>query len=201
MGPYRCGVGDLLDALRVRPERAAVLTDFDGTLAPIVEDWTAAAPLPGAPDVLESLAARYAVVAVISGRPVAYLARHLGTGVHLIGLYGLESIVGGTRVAAPGAEEWRSRVARAVESAEAHFGSLVEDKGLSMTVHFRTRPELEREVRAWSVHERDRSGLSLRAAKSSVELHPPVELDKGTAVEAAAGGLGAACFFGDDLGD
>ncbi len=35
----------------------------------------------------------------------------------------------------------------------------------------------------------------------SVELRPPVKTDKGTVVDELASGLGAACFFGDDLGD
>ena len=35
----------------------------------------------------------------------------------------------------------------------------------------------------------------------SVELHPPIAADKGTALEALAGGFGAVCFVGDDRGD
>jgi trehalose 6-phosphate phosphatase len=194
-------VPDLLDPFRSRPDRSAVLTDFDGTLSPIVEDWTAAAPLPGARGALEALTARYAIVAVISGRPVAYLARHLGTGIRLAGLYGLESMIDGERVAAEGAEPWRAVIDAAVESATTRFGSLVEHKGLSMTIHFRTKPELEDEIRSWAGQERARSGLELRAAKASVELHPPVELDKGTVVTAVAQGMDNVCFLGDDVGD
>jgi trehalose 6-phosphate phosphatase len=194
-------VPDPLDVLRARPDRSAILTDFDGTLSPIVEDWTAAEPLPGARETLESLATRYAVVAVISGRPVAYLVRHLGTRLRLAGLYGLESMVDGEPVAAPGAEDWRVHVDDAVRAATSRFGSLVEHKGLSMTVHFRTKPELERDVRAWAAGEQTRTGLELRSAKASIELHPPVDFDKGTVVELVVDSLGAACFFGDDVGD
>jgi trehalose 6-phosphate phosphatase len=192
---------DPLDQVRARPERAAVLTDFDGTLSPIVEDWTAAMPLAGARAVLDELASRYAIVGVISGRPVTYLVEHLGTKLRLAGLYGLESVIDGHRVPAEGAEAWRPHVQHAVDSATKHFGSLVEHKGLSMTVHFRSKPELEKEVRAWAVREQKRSGLELRSAKASVELHPPVEFDKGTVVEAAVAGLDAAVFLGDDVGD
>ena len=39
-----------------------------------------------------------------------------------------------------------------------------------------------------------RSGLVARPAKMSVELHPPIAADKGTVLEALAGGLGAVCF-------
>ena len=194
-------MADLLEPLRDDPARSAVLTDFDGTLSPIVEDWTAARPLPGVRDLLEALARRYAVVGVISGRPVAYLAEQLGTALRLAGLYGLESVIDGQRVAAEGAEEWRERIDRAAESATNRFGSLVEHKGLSMTVHFRTRPEIAEEVAVWARREQRRSGLELRAAKASVELHPPVTFDKGTVVEAAVGTLDAVCFLGDDVGD
>jgi trehalose 6-phosphate phosphatase len=194
-------VADPLEPLRSHPERSAILTDFDGTLSPIVEDWTAAAPLHGVRDVLEELASRYEVVGVISGRPVSYLVDHLGTKIRLAGLYGLESMVDGEPLTADGAEAWRPQVQHAVESATNRFGSLVEHKGLSMTAHFRTRPELEREIRAWADREQKRTGLELRAAKASVELHPPVDFDKGTVVEAIVNGLDHACFLGDDVGD
>lgn len=192
---------DPLDKLRAHPERSAVLTDFDGTLSPIVEDWTAAAPLPGARDVLEELASRYAVVGIISGRPIDHLEQHLGSKLRLAGLYGLESMVDGVRIAAEGADAWRGHVQHAVDSATKRFGSLVEHKGLSMTVHFRTRPELAKEVSAWADKEQKRTGLELRTAKASIELHPPVEFDKGTVVEAAVGALEGVCFLGDDVGD
>ena len=192
---------DPLDQLRTRPDRSAILTDFDGTLSPIVEDWNAAAPLPGARHVLEDLASRYAVVGVISGRPVAYLVEHLGSKLRLAGLYGLESMVDGTRISADGAEAWRTHVQHAVESATKRFGTLVEHKGLSMTVHFRTRPELAEEVNRWAEREHKHTGLELRTAKASIELHPPVEFDKGTVVEAAVGECECVCFLGDDVGD
>jgi trehalose 6-phosphate phosphatase len=199
--PTRDDEGDLLDPLRVHPERAAILTDFDGTLSPIVEDWTTAAPLPGTRELLHDLAERYAVVGVISGRPVAFLADQLGTQLRLAGLYGLESVIDGVRVAAEGAEEWRDCIERAVESATSQFGSLVEDKGLSLTVHYRTKPEIAADVAKWAAREHKRTGLELRSAKASVELHPPVTFDKGTVVESAVGALQAACFLGDDVGD
>jgi trehalose 6-phosphate phosphatase len=194
-------VPDPLEPLRARPDRSAILTDFDGTLSPIVEDWTAATPLPGARAVLDDLASRYAVVGVISGRPVSYLVDQLGTTLRLAGLYGLESMVDGEHVAADGAEAWRDRVERAVTAATTQFGSLVEHKGLSMTVHFRTHPEVEEDIRAWAAREQKLSGLELRAAKASVELHPPVDFDKGTVVEAAVGSLDNVVFLGDDVGD
>jgi trehalose 6-phosphate phosphatase len=89
----------------------------------------------------------------------------------------------------------------AVARAEREFGVAVEAKGLSLTIHFRTRPELGPTVRAWADAEAARSGLVVRAAKASLELHPPVKADKGTVLEAAAAGMTAVCFLGDDVGD
>ena len=152
-------------------------------------------------EVLEGLAGRYAVVGVISGRPVQYLLDRLGDRLWLSGLYGLETVRAGRPVALPQAERWRPVVAVTAAAATAAWGGSVEDKGLSLTIHFRTDPEREAAVRAWAAAEAARTGLEVRAAKSSVELHPPVAADKGTVVEEAVRGLSAACFLGDDVGD
>jgi trehalose 6-phosphate phosphatase len=192
---------DPFEPFLAAPERAGILTDFDGTLAPIVDDPAAAAPLPGVVDVLHRLARRYAVVGVVSGRPVDYLVAQLGQALWLSGLYGLETLDRGRRIWAPGSAEWRPVVEQVVARARSELGDAVEAKGLSLTVHFRARPELEPAVRAWAAAEAGRSGLVVRSAKASLELHPPVTADKGTVVEAAAAGLAAVCFLGDDVGD
>ena len=58
----------ILEPLRADPQRAAVLFDVDGTLAPIVDD-PAAPSVPGrAADVLAELAGRYRLVACVTGR-------------------------------------------------------------------------------------------------------------------------------------
>ncbi len=77
----------------------------------------------------------------------------------------------------------------------------VESKGLSLTLHYRRRPELESAVHSFAEHEAQRSGLVLRAARRSVELHPPIAADKGTAARALASGLRGVVFMGDDAGD
>ncbi|HET7722531.1 MAG TPA: trehalose-phosphatase, partial [Acidimicrobiales bacterium] len=90
-------VTELLAPFRDDPDRTGVFTDFDGTLAPIVEDPAAARPLPGVVDALAALAGRYGRVGVISGRPASFLAEHLGgRGVFLSGLYGLEFVEEGS---------------------------------------------------------------------------------------------------------
>jgi hypothetical protein len=65
---------DLLAPLRGDPATAGIFSDFDGTLSPIVADPELAEPLPGIAPLLEELARRYRVVAVVSGRPIDFLA-------------------------------------------------------------------------------------------------------------------------------
>jgi trehalose 6-phosphate phosphatase len=192
-----------LQPLADDPGRSGVFTDFDGTLSPIVERPEAACPAPGAVDALGALAGRFALVAVVSGRPVSFLEPQMPAGVRLSGLYGLEESVGGERREVPGVAEWRGVVEAAARRAESEGPAAmsVERKGLSLTLHFRASPEQEDEVRVWAAGEAARSGLDVRSAKQSVELHPPVATDKGTVIEALGAGLAAVCYLADDMGD
>lgn len=194
---------DPLAPLRADPGHSAVLLDFDGSLSPIVLDPATARPVAGAVDVLGALADRFAVVAVVSGRPVSFLGPLLPAAVRVSGLYGLEELVDGVRTDHPEAGAWREVVGDVAGAIEAHgpLGAAVERKGLSLTVHFRAHPELEDEVRAFAAKQAARSGLVVRPAKMSVELHPPVAVDKGAVVDDLTAGCRAACYVGDDMGD
>ena len=132
----------LLGPVREQARLAAVLADFDGTLAPIVDEPGAARPLPGVSEALVSLARRYACAAVVSGRPAAFLLDRLGQravdgGVVLAGLYGLERATPAGIEVHPDAERWRTAVEEAAREAEAGApaGALIERKGLSVTLH------------------------------------------------------------------
>jgi trehalose 6-phosphate phosphatase len=197
---------DLPAALQVlvsNPQQAGVYTDFDGTLAPIVDDPGAAHALDGAADVLASLAQRYARVGVISGRPVRFLLDNAGApGVDLWGEYGLERAMNGEVRAADGAVAWRGIVEDVAGRADATgVAERVERKSLSLTLHWRADRDREQAVRSWAADEAARTGLELANARMAVELRPPLQRDKGTALSEAAAGLGAACFLGDDRGD
>lgn len=186
-----------------RPGSAAILFDFDGTLSPIVDDPQKARPLDGVVGLLDSLAEAYDVVALVSGRPVSFLAPLVPAGVVISGLYGLEVVRNGVRVDHPNSGAWREVVADVAgcSSAQGPAGMVVESKGLSLTLHYRTRPELAEAVQSWARKQAARSGLVYRPARMSAELHPPIKADKGTAVEALAGDCAAVCFVGDDAGD
>lgn len=185
------------------PKQAAVLTDFDGTVSEIVAEPAAARPLDGVPELLTRLAGRYGVVGVISGRPVSFLAPFFDDAVALAGLYGLETRVGGVRRDHTEAAGWRPAIAESVTRARQQLGPAaeVEDKRLSLTLHFRTHPDEAERIQSWAAEEAARAGLELRPARRSVELHPPVAIDKGTALRELVEGCARCCYLGDDLGD
>ena len=195
---------DALDALRRDPEAAGVFVDFDGTLSPIVAAAADARPLPGAGEVLLHLTRVLGRVAVVSGRPVSYLVDHLPAAIELHGLYGLESRVDGQLGTRADADRWRPVVDAVVAEAEATValdGVDVEHKGLSLTLHFRRVPDAEDAAVDWARAAAARTNLHLRAAKMSLELHPPVAVDKGTVIEERSEGLAAVAYIGDDVGD
>lgn len=195
-------------AVRADPSESVLLFDFDGTLSPIVDDPAAARPLPGAIERLERLAATYRCVGAVSGRPVGFLAAHLPAAMDLSGLYGLEARIAGRAVEHPAAAHWRPIVAAVADALDAatapgqpDHGIVVEAKGLSITLHVRTRPDLADAVVALSHRIAAPAGLEVRPAKMSVELHPPIDADKGSAVLALAEHATGVLYVGDDRGD
>jgi trehalose 6-phosphate phosphatase len=188
-----------------RPGTAGVLTDYDGTLAPVVEDRDKAAPLPGVRGIMSSLAERLAVVAVVSGRPVEYLESQLGLSpkVTLVGLYGLERIENGELRVMDAAVEWEEAVASAATAVAraAPPGLEIEMKRLTLVLHSRRAPETLQWAKQWAVERASSSGMVAQPGRFSVELLPPVRTDKGTVVEELSAALNAVCFFGDDSGD
>lgn len=188
------------------PASTAILTDFDGTLAHLITDPAAVRPLAGVGPVLEELADRYGRVAVISGRPVSFLTERLAVAAHvqMIGLYGFEhSGPAGEVVTEPGVERWRPMVDHVVERLRSAVpaGVTVEPKGLTLTVHWRSNPAVADQVAAMVDREAGSTGLVAHGGRMSIELRPPLAIDKGSAVETLIHGYGAACFLGDDVGD
>jgi trehalose 6-phosphate phosphatase len=202
-----------MSALIAEPSRTVVVTDFDGTLSPIVDDPTTARPLDGVVEVLGRLATTVATVAVVSGRPASFLIDRLGTATHddaglrairLFGLYGMESVGpdGSVRLVEE-ATTWLPVITEVASNLRAHVppGVLVEVKGAAATVHWRLAPGAEGQVSEQVAELVATSGLVAHPGRRSVELRPPLSVDKGTVLGEIAAGHGAACFLGDDLGD
>ncbi|MGH8972750.1 MAG: trehalose-phosphatase [Acidimicrobiia bacterium] len=181
-----------------------VVVDFDGTLAPIVDDPAQARPLPGVVEILERLAARLARVAVVSGRPAGFLRRHLASpGLTVAGQYGLERLEEGEVVIHPDAREWMPAVAEAARRAVAALPGLhVERKGeVAVTLHWRRAPGLEADALALGRQLAVELGLAAQPGRLALELRPPLPVDKGTVAEELAAGAHAALVAGDDHGD
>jgi trehalose 6-phosphate phosphatase len=191
------------------PERSALFTDFDGTLSDVVDDPAAAPPRADAVALLEALAERFVVVGVLSGRPLSFLEPLLpNPAIALAGLYGLEMRVRGKRVDHPSGGVWREAVADVVASAACGpAGMRPEAKGVSLTLHYRGNPEIADAVTTWAERQARRTGLVMRTARMSVELHPPIDVDKGSTILTFVRELSLkrplsnVCFLGDDAGD
>jgi trehalose 6-phosphate phosphatase len=186
---------DPLQPLAEEPARAAILLDVDGTLAPIVPD-PAAASVPDETRVeLSRLCDRYALVACISGRPGPEAARVVGVPqLTYIGEHGLELD--------PQASAWADRLhAFAADVAWAD----IEKKPLSVSFHYRRSPDPGEARRALEEVARRASaaGLVPRFGRMVLELRPPTDANKGTAVAHLLDkqGLRRALYAGDDTTD
>lgn len=181
-----------------------VACDFDGTLAAIVDDPAMAVPVAGAVEVLSALRRAGARVLVVSGRPLDFLAARLGDELDLAALYGLQQRMDGVVSVHPEAEPWAAVVAAAAASCREELAGTrarVEDKGLSLTLHWREAPDAEAAARRVAERLAAGTGLEPRAARASIELHPPVAMDKGRAVLDRLRGCDPVVMLGDDRGD
>jgi trehalose 6-phosphate phosphatase len=195
-----------------RADEVAVCLDFDGTIAPIVEDPAAARPLAGIIELLGPLAERYAAVALVSGRPATYLASHAAApGVRYLGLYGLEEIVDGRVHVDPRLAAARPAVEAAArdlaaDPAVAASGAHLEDKRYAVAVHIRRVANPERwaePISQAAARVATRHDLEVVPGRMVWELRPRVRSDKGDAVRRVAAGSGATALVvvGDDRGD
>jgi trehalose 6-phosphate phosphatase len=185
---------DPLHVLASEPGRAAILLDVDGTLAPIVAGPENALIPDETRAELARLAARYALVACVSGRPGAEVERMLGVpGVAIVGEHGLEL--------EPDAAAWAERIRRFARGVD--WPS--EAKPLSASFHFR-RADDEAAARAYLTRVAEdaaAAGLVPRWGRMVLEVRPPVDAHKGTAVRTlvARAGVRRALYAGDDRTD
>ena len=189
---------------------AGLVTDLDGTLAPIVPVPSQARPFQGATAVLRSLASRLPVVAVITGRAAAdarSILGEAGDSVLVIGNHGLEWLEPGS--SAPVVDEPLQSLRSVLDAVVARIapmeGVMVEDKGLSATIHYRqaSDPEGARLSLLARLGDLGDAGIELREGRRSFELRPVGRGDKGTALRAVVQrfGLRGLIVAGDDTSD
>ena len=185
---------DPLARFAADPARAAILLDVDGTLAPIAARPEEARVPDETRNELARLASTYALVACVSGRPGAEVERMLGVaGVAIVGEHGLEL--------APEAGAWAERVAAFADGID--WPS--ERKPLTVSFHFRRADDVAA-ARAYLARVADsasEAGLVPRWGRMVLEVRPPVDADKGTAVRSlvARAAVRYGLYAGDDTTD
>jgi trehalose 6-phosphate phosphatase len=187
-----------------------VFLDLDGTLAPIVERPGDVAIPPEIRGLLAAIVPLYGLVAFVSGRGLAELTRIVALrDVAYSGNHG-HQVVDRTGVPLRGAANGEALRAflRGIATAELEsLGIWIEDKGATATLHYRTSPDtgaaqrfVEQEIAAQAVA----AGLRAAPGRMSLEIHPPENVSKGTAVQSLIAGFpGArsAVSVGDDRTD
>ena len=177
------------------PARAAVLLDVDGVLAPIVPRPEDARVPQETQAELRRLSTSYALVACISGRAEDDARRVVGVPeLVYVGNHGLEL--------ADGAHEWALRLGDFLTSVE---WPRTEYKGVSAALHFRAVPDeaaARSQLAEIAVRARD-AGFVSRFGRKVLEIVPPLDADKGTAVRQLLREreLDRALYVGDDTTD
>ena len=209
----------LIAPLRGDPGRAAVLTDIDGTIAPIVLHPSDAAVPERTRELLRELAWRYALVGCLSGRRAADARRLVGLDeLAYSGNHGGELLLPGESESRPdpsldGHEADAPRFVEGLDRSELErVGIRSEDKGAIVALHWRGAPNegaaesLAREIAV----EAERRGLVPHRGRKVLEIRPNVAINKGIAVAAliqtysrhtAAGPIDTALYGGDDRTD
>jgi trehalose 6-phosphate phosphatase len=201
-----------LAAIAADPGRALIALDFDGTLAPIVTEPSAARPYPGVVPALGRLATAIGTLAIITGRP-ASVAAELGgfagiPGLIVIGQHGFERWEAGQLTSPPSPPEVagaRARLPGALAAAGAPEGTQVEDKGHALVVHVRQTADPQAALAQLTGPLGEfaaEAGLDAKPGRLVIELRPP-GVNKGAALSALIKERdpAAVLFAGDDLGD
>ncbi len=184
-------------------ENPLFFIDYDGTLAPLVEDPMQAFPQEEASEVLEKLAARYPVW-IVTGRHLRDLAvLTSGLTLRAVGLHGMqEGEIGGVVQTLIGDEAQAALAYMRTTVPEAE-GIRVEDKEATFAVHFRQAEDetaARRHLEAWAAQRPDT--LEAVWGKKVLELRPKGH-NKGVAVAriARAHPGHTPLYLGDDVTD
>ncbi len=203
---------DHLDAIRqvLTLLPFGLITDVDGTISEIASCPEEARVSPICREQLATLTKRLELVAAISGRPALDAKEMIGVGgMVYVGNHGLEQWHDGVLQFFEGVKEYTSKVTAALDEL---MGSLTvegisfENKGVALSVHYRR--SLDRESARKCILEKIAASsiardFRIQEGKMVVELRPPVEANKGTAVEALVKSynLRGGIYVGDDISD
>jgi trehalose 6-phosphate phosphatase len=197
-------LAEVLRPVTENARRAGVFLDIDGTLAPIVERAEDARVPDATRRAIEGLVPRYACIACVSGRAASEARRLVGIdSIAYAGSHGAELLEPGdaSPTAPPAFEEWAPRVREFVAARE--LGDLrVEHKGAIVALHWRGADHEEPRVRAIA-QDAEHAGFVTHWGRKVLEIRPPVEFDKGSAVSELMRRheLVQALYAGDDRTD
>ena len=195
--------------------KVLLLSDFDGTLTPIVMRPELAVLAPEVRQTLVDLARREKfILGVVSGRSLRDLEDKVGIpGMIYAGNHGLELSGHGLEFVHPEADGMRQIQTDLFEILKNEVGHLpgvvLENKGLTLSVHYRLAPDAS----VGQIQERFRATVSPLVAegqlktsegKKVLEVRPNLDWDKGKAIAHIQGQHPQAkltVFFGDDLTD
>jgi trehalose 6-phosphate phosphatase len=191
-----------------------VIADIDGTISEIAPTPDAAMVDPVAREALARLATRLDAVAVVSGRAPEAGVDLVGIpGLIYVGNHGLERIERGATWTHPVAASARPAIAAALTEIATELRSemeapwlLIENKGVTGTVHYRLAPAPEAVaalLEPLAMSAAARHGLRVSLGRRNVELRPELAVNKGTAIVDLSRDLGlrGIVFFGDDVTD
>ncbi|TET25449.1 MAG: trehalose-phosphatase [Dehalococcoidia bacterium] len=171
-----------------------LLSDYDGTLTPIVGRPDEAFLSAETRDKLRALAKKPAFkVGIISGRPLGEVKAMVGVeGIYYAGNHGLELEGPGLKFINPAAKAAQVEIASLARQFSAKLGSIegviVEDKGLSLSVHYRLVKRDEVDLVAEIFHRiasppLQEGKIRVTSGKKVWEVRPPIDWHKGKAVE------------------
>ena len=186
---------DLVARLAEEPTRTALFLDVDGVLAPIVPRPDDARVPAETRAELHRLHEHYALVACISGRAGDEARRIVGVaGLTYVGNHGLELD--------RDARAWAGKLTQFLTAVE---WPAIENKGLTASLHYRGAEDEEAahatleavKLRA------EGEGFVARFGRKVLEVLPPLDVHKGTAVRSLLDerGLRRALYAGDDTTD
>ena len=172
-----------------------LLSDYDGTLTPIVSRPDEAVLSTEVREKLCALAKKPAFsVGIISGRSLSEIKAMVGIeGIYYAGNHGLEIDGPGLKFINPAAKAAQATIKDLGQQFSAKLGNIegviVEDKGLSLSIHYRLVKKDEVNIVAEIFHQitspRLRDGkIKVTSGKKVWEVRPPIDWHKGKAVEA-----------------
>lgn len=201
-----------LDSIREAVKRSpfGLITDIDGTISQTAPTPQQAEVSPICRRYLSALCKQLALVAVVSGRPVAEAQNMIGIDEMVyIGNHGLERWAGDHSEFRRDAQNCPAVIKAAIEELTPLLSMKcisIDDKKVTATIHYRLCPEPQlarRDILALirtSPHVR---GLRIVQEKMAFDLLPPVKIDKGTALLELIQeyNLQGGVYLGDDLTD